>query len=69
MSAMMYVTYPGTPADRFDRDYWLNEHFALVRQVWGPLGMESIAGFFPAGDGGGTIGRRRKFHRNQTRPL
>ena len=26
-----------------------------MREAWGPHGLESVAGFFPSGDGGGLI--------------
>ena len=51
----LYVTYPGDAGTRFDRDHWLNVHFPLVRECWGPHGLVSVSGFFPEGDGGGLI--------------
>ena len=51
----MYVTYPGDGDTRFDRDYYVGTHLPLVAEVWSPHGLESIAAFFPAGDGAGTI--------------
>ena len=51
----LYVTYAGDAATPFDRDGWLGRHFALVRECWGPHGLVSVSGFFPQGDGGGTI--------------
>jgi uncharacterized protein (TIGR02118 family) len=51
----VFITYPGKATDRFDRRYWLSEHFALVRATWEPLGMKSLSGFFPDGDGGGFV--------------
>ena len=51
----MHVTYSGSVEARFDRRYWLNEHFQLVRETWEPYGLQSVAGFFPASDGGGVI--------------
>lgn len=51
----MFVTYPGDANTRFDRDYYVEGHLPLVREAWGPYGLESIAAFFPAGDGAGTI--------------
>lgn len=55
MRVVIYVTYEGPADARFDRDYWLGRHFALVREIWGPYGMEKLAGFFPAGDGAGLL--------------
>ena len=51
----MYVTYAGDVGTPFDRDHWINVHLPLVRECWGPYGLVSVAGFFPSGDGGGTI--------------
>ncbi|WP_332693753.1 EthD family reductase [Bosea sp. (in: a-proteobacteria)] len=51
----MYVTYAGDPDTPFDRKHWINVHFPLVRECWGPYGLERLAGFFPQGDGGGLI--------------
>lgn len=51
----MYVTYAGDAGTKFDRDHWINVHLPLVREAWGPHGLESVAGFFPSGDGGSLI--------------
>ena len=51
----MYVTYAGEADVPFDRDHWIDVHLPLVRKCWGPYGLESVSGFFPAGDGGGLI--------------
>ena len=51
----MYVTYAGDAGTRFDREHWINVHLPLVRECWGPYGLESASGFFPSGDGGGLI--------------
>ena len=51
----LYVTYPGTAQTRFDRDYYIHTHLPLVREAWGPHGLETVAAFFPAGDGEGTV--------------
>ncbi len=53
--AIMYVTYPGDAAVRFDRDYYVRTHLPLVRESWNRYGLESAAAFFPDGDGAGTI--------------
>lgn len=34
---ILYVTYPGDTATRFDRDYYLARHVPLVMRAWGPL--------------------------------
>ena len=43
----MTVTYRGEKTDRFDRSYYRDRHLPLVKEVWGPLGMETISAFFP----------------------
>ena len=53
--ATMYVTYAGHADTPFDREHWIDVHFPLVRECWGPYGLESLAGFFPQGDGAGLI--------------
>ena len=49
------VTYSGDAATRFDRQYYVEKHLPLVTQAWGPHGLQSIAAFFPSGEGAGTI--------------
>lgn len=51
----VFVTYPGTPSTRFDREYYVAKHLPLVSRVWGPHGLENITAFFPSGEGRGTI--------------
>lgn len=51
----MYVTYAGHAGTPFDRAHWINTHLPLVRECWGPYGLESVGGFFPEGDGAGLI--------------
>lgn len=51
----MLVTYAGDAETPFDRDHWINVHFPLVRECWGPYGLVSAGGFFPQGDGAGVI--------------
>ena len=41
-----YVTYPG--------DY-VRHHLPLVRECWGPFGLDACAAFWPAGTEAGTI--------------
>ncbi|SFB65110.1 conserved hypothetical protein [Rhizobium sp. NFR07] len=43
----MLVTYAGDERTPFDRDHWINVHFPLVRETWGPYGLLSASGFFP----------------------
>lgn len=52
---VVYVTYQGTRETRFDRDYYVNGHLPLVMKSWGRYGLLSVAAFFPAQDGPGTI--------------
>ena len=47
----MYVTYEGKPGAWFDREYWLDTHFPLVRACWGPFGLEELSAFFPGQPG------------------
>ena len=51
----MYVTYAGDADTPFNRDHWINVHMPLVREAWGPHGLLSASGFFPADDSGGLI--------------
>jgi uncharacterized protein (TIGR02118 family) len=51
----MLVTYAGDDDTPFNRRHWIDVHFPLVRNCWGPYGLESVSGFFPQGDGGGLI--------------
>ena len=55
MTMTMYVTYSGDANTRFDREHWISVHLPLVRECWGPYGLERVGGFFPEGDGGGLI--------------
>jgi len=45
----LMVTYSGSASDRFDKEYFVNKHLPLVRQIAEPLGMLSIEAFVPAG--------------------
>ena len=58
MTVTMYVTYAGDSATPFDRDHWIRVHMPLDRECWGPYGLVSASGFFPADDGGGPIAIR-----------
>ncbi|WP_144630497.1 EthD family reductase [Bordetella genomosp. 13] len=51
----MYVTYTGNADTPFDRKHWIDVHFPLVRECWGPYGLERAHGFFPPDDGGGLL--------------
>ncbi|SEV92198.1 EthD family reductase [Luteibacter sp. 329MFSha] len=52
---VVYVTYHGTPDDRFDRDYYISGHLPLVMDAWGKYGLLSLQAFFPAVDRVGTV--------------
>ena len=52
---LVYVTYEGTSADRFDRDYYRSHHLPLVSASWAKHGLESCRGFFPTDDASGTV--------------
>ncbi len=54
----MYVTYAGNADTPFDREHWINVHLPLVRECWGPFGLERLGGFFPR--------RRRRPDRHRT---
>lgn len=51
----MFVTYAGDTNTPFDREHWINVDMPLVRECWGPYGLERVGGFFPEGDGIGLI--------------
>ena len=51
----MLVTYAGDLHTPFDRDYWIDVHFPLVRESWAPYGLISAAGFFQQADDAGLI--------------
>ncbi len=52
---ILYVTYPGDAATRFDRTYYTREHRPLVMAKWGPYGLGSCAAFWPDDADNGTI--------------
>ncbi|MBN3807757.1 EthD family reductase [Paraburkholderia sp. Ac-20347] len=58
-SSTVYVSYTGTPNDRFDRRYYVEHHLPLVMAAWQRYGLEHVAAFFPAQtealEGGGTL--------------
>ncbi|MCA8271589.1 EthD family reductase [Burkholderia sp. AU30280] len=54
-STTVYVTYEGTPDERFDRSYYVEYHLPLVMQAWRRYGLERVAAFFPALTHVGTV--------------
>jgi len=51
----IYVYYQGTPATRFDRDYYTHQHLPLCIDAWQQYGLLSCRAFYPALDQTGTI--------------
>jgi len=52
---IVYVTYAGNAATRFDRGYYVAHHLPLVMEAWGRHGLESCSAFFPAESDAKTI--------------
>lgn len=50
-----YVYYHGTPATRFDRDYYTHQHLPLCMEAWQRYGLLSCRAYYPALDQEGTI--------------
>lgn len=53
--ALLYVIYRGTPADRFDRAYYVEHHLPLVRNAFAAYGLLSLAAFYPAQNSSETV--------------
>lgn len=51
----LYISYEGTPLDRFDRNYYISHHLPVARAVYLQYGLKSIAPFFPAAPQSGTV--------------
>ena len=51
----IFVMYAGDANTRFDREYYVHKHLPLVIEEWSAHGLLSVAAFFPAGPGEGTI--------------
>ena len=43
----LVVSYAGERSARFDRGYYRTHHLPLVKETWGPQGMETISAFYP----------------------
>jgi uncharacterized protein (TIGR02118 family) len=39
---LVSVMYPSKPGSSFDRDYYLQKHMPLVKERWGPMGLENV---------------------------
>ncbi len=37
--AIVSVMYPAKPGSRFDMEYYLHKHMAMVAEAWSPLGL------------------------------
>lgn len=48
----LVVSYPRSAGGHFDADYYVAQHLPLVREAWGPHGLDSIEAYFPAGGEG-----------------
>ncbi len=46
-SVVVYVTYHGTPQDRFDQDYYVEAHLPLVMKAWSQYGLLGVNGALP----------------------
>jgi uncharacterized protein (TIGR02118 family) len=53
--AILYVTYPGAAAVRFDRDYYVDHHVPLVKKQFTRYGLLTAAAYFPAEADAGLI--------------
>jgi len=51
----MIVVCTGDNHTRFDREYYVNQHFPLAMECWGKYGLQAVDAFFPAGDGDGWV--------------
>jgi uncharacterized protein (TIGR02118 family) len=40
--ATLTVIYPNQPGGRFDERYYIDHHIALVRRLWGPMGLTDV---------------------------
>lgn len=39
---LVSVMYPNQSGARFDRDYYLQTHIPLVKERWGPMGLQEV---------------------------
>jgi uncharacterized protein (TIGR02118 family) len=39
---LVSVMYPSKPGSSFDHDYYLRKHMPLVKERWGPMGLENV---------------------------
>ncbi|MGV9796717.1 EthD family reductase [Mycobacterium sp. NPDC003449] len=51
----MIVVCAGDSHTRFDREYYVNQHFPLAMECWGKYGLQAVDAFFPAGEGDGWV--------------
>jgi uncharacterized protein (TIGR02118 family) len=52
---MVYVTYEGTHASRFDRKYYEKSHLPMVLRAFKHYGLESAVAFYPEQQQDGTV--------------
>ncbi|WP_207484285.1 EthD family reductase [Arenibaculum pallidiluteum] len=50
---LVSVLYPNTPGSRFDHDYYVRTHIPLVRERFGPFGLEDVQILKGVGTDGG----------------
>lgn len=55
LPVVVYVTYQGTPQDRFDRDYYIAVHLPLVMKAWRQYGLLGVTALLPASAQKGTV--------------
>ncbi|WP_134499687.1 EthD family reductase [Microvirga pakistanensis] len=39
---LIAALYPNDPGSSFDHDYYLQTHIPLVKERWGPMGLEDV---------------------------
>lgn len=51
----LIVACLGDETTRFDRAYYVEHHFSLTHECWGPYGLENVDAFLPTGTGDGWV--------------
>ena len=52
---VVYITYSGNAATRFDRDYYRTHHLPLVMHSWKKYGLETLSILYPEDSSSETI--------------
>lgn len=52
---VVYVSYQGRAEERFDRQYYVDDHLPLVMKLWEKYGLVSVTAFFPLREQPGTL--------------